>query len=71
MGAPDFDAELIDLRDQIAEAKPEDIAALVEQMTRISAVAQRYGKGRDLPLDPNVPYFAHMRLMRMSANATC
>lgn len=61
-GAPDFDAELVDLRDQIAEAKPEDIPALVEQMTRLSAVAQRYGKGRDLPLDPDVPYFAHMRL---------
>ncbi|MCA9665198.1 MAG: ATP-binding domain-containing protein [Myxococcales bacterium] len=61
-GTPDYDEALINLRDQIAEAKPEDIAALVEQMTRISAIAQRYGKGRDLPIDPESPYFAHMRL---------
>jgi DNA helicase-2/ATP-dependent DNA helicase PcrA len=61
-GAPDFDDALINLRDQIAEAKPEDIAALVEQMMRISAIAQRYGKGRDLPVNPESPYFAHLRL---------
>jgi DNA helicase-2/ATP-dependent DNA helicase PcrA len=61
-GAPDFDEALLNLRDQIAEAKPEDIAALVEQMMRISAIAQRYGKGRDLPVNPESPYFAHLRL---------
>lgn len=61
-GTPDYDEAMISLRDQIGEAKPEDIAALVEQMTRIAAIAQRYGKGRDLPIDPQSPYFAHMRL---------
>ena len=61
-GSPDFDQALLELRDQVAEAKPEDIPALVEQMTRISAVSQRYGKGRDLPVDPESPYFAHLRL---------
>jgi DNA helicase-2/ATP-dependent DNA helicase PcrA len=61
-GAPDFDEALVNLRDQIAEAKPEDIGPLVEQMMRISAIAQRYGKGRDLPVNPESPYFAHLRL---------
>lgn len=61
-GSPDFDSALIDLRDQIAEAKPEDIPALVEQMIRISAIAARYGKGRDLPINPESPYFAHLQL---------
>jgi DNA helicase-2/ATP-dependent DNA helicase PcrA len=61
-GTPDYDDALISLRDQVGEAKPEDLPALVEQMTRISAIAQRYGKGRDLPVDPGSPYFAHMRL---------
>ncbi|MCB9555115.1 MAG: ATP-binding domain-containing protein [Deltaproteobacteria bacterium] len=61
-GAPDYDAALINLRDQLADAKPEDIAPLVEQMTRLSMIAQRYGKGRDLPIDPETPYFAHIRL---------
>ena len=62
VGAPDFDAEMISLRDQIAESKPEDIPALVEQMMRINAIAQRYGKGKDLPVAPESPYFAHLRL---------
>ncbi|MFH1131401.1 MAG: hypothetical protein V1754_08705, partial [Pseudomonadota bacterium] len=61
-GAPDYDEALISLRDQIAEAKTEDIPALVEQMTRISAIAQSYGSGRDLPVDPTSPYFGHLRL---------
>ncbi|MBK6847018.1 MAG: ATP-binding domain-containing protein [Proteobacteria bacterium] len=62
-GVVDFDGALIALRDQIAEAKLEDVAPLVEQMTRLSAVAQRYGKGRDLPIDPTSPYFAHLKLV--------
>ena len=62
VGAPDFNEALLNLRDQIAEAKPEDIGPLVEQMMRISAIAQRYGRGRDLPINPESPYFAHMRL---------
>jgi len=61
-GSPDFDNALIDLRDQVAEAKPEDIPALVDQMARIAALSQRYGRGRDLPVDPESPYFAHLRL---------
>ena len=32
----DYDRELIELRDPIAEAKPEDLPPLVEQMTRLS-----------------------------------
>jgi DNA helicase-2/ATP-dependent DNA helicase PcrA len=62
VGAPDYDDALISLRDQMSEAKPEDLPALVEQMTRIAALAQNYGKGRDLPVDPTSPYFAHIRL---------
>jgi DNA helicase-2/ATP-dependent DNA helicase PcrA len=63
-GAPllDYDREMIDLRDQIAEAKPEDLAPLVEQMARLQGVAARRGRGRALPIDPMSPYFAHMRL---------
>ena len=61
-GAPDYDEALVNLRDQMADAKPEDLAPLVEQMTRISAIAQRYGRGRNLPVNPQSPYFAHLRL---------
>ena len=56
------EAELLELRDAIAEAKPEDLAPLVEQMTRISALAAgRKGKTAG-PIDQQAPYFGHLRL---------
>ena len=60
--ASDIDRELISLRDQIAEAKPEDLAPLVEQMTRMAALRSRLGGSRTLPIDQKSPYFAHMVL---------
>lgn len=56
------DQELIELRDAIAEAKPEDLAPLVEQMARVTALAAgRRGKLLS-PVDLQTPYFAHLRL---------
>jgi DNA helicase-2/ATP-dependent DNA helicase PcrA len=60
--AADFDRELIQMRDAIAEAKPEDLAPLVEQMTRLAAIRGRLGGSRVLPIDAGSPYFAHMAL---------
>ncbi|MCA1664201.1 MAG: DNA helicase UvrD, partial [Myxococcales bacterium] len=61
--ASDFERDLIALRDQLAEEKPEDLASLVEQMTRVSALAAgRRGGKAALPIDAASPYFAHMRL---------
>jgi DNA helicase II / ATP-dependent DNA helicase PcrA len=62
VGASDLDADLISLRDQIAEARPEDLPPLVEQMTRLAALRARLGGGRQLPVDITSPYFAHLRL---------
>lgn len=63
--APDLqlhDQELLELRDAIAEAKPEDLPPLVEQMARVSALAAgRRGKATGV-MDRQVPYFAHVRL---------
>jgi len=60
--ATDYDAELIALRDQIADEKPEDLPSLVEQMTRVSAIASgRRGK-QAVPVDAECPYFAHLKL---------
>jgi DNA helicase II / ATP-dependent DNA helicase PcrA len=61
-GGTDYDAELIELRDAIGEAKAEDIAPLVEQMARVAAIASRRRDGLHLPVDPASPYFAHLRL---------
>jgi DNA helicase-2/ATP-dependent DNA helicase PcrA len=56
------DQELLELRDAIAEAKPEDLAPLVEQMARVTALAAgRRGKLLS-PVDVAAPYFAHLRL---------
>ena len=62
IGAGDLDADLLSLRDQIAEARPEDLPPLIEQMTRLAALASRLGGGVSLPIDITSPYFAHMRL---------
>ncbi|MCX5745185.1 MAG: AAA family ATPase, partial [Proteobacteria bacterium] len=58
----DLDVDLISLRDQIGEARNEDLPPLIEQMTRLAALKARLGGGRQLPVDITSPYFAHLRL---------
>jgi DNA helicase-2/ATP-dependent DNA helicase PcrA len=58
----DLDAQLVELRDAIAEAKEEDIPSLVDQMHQVAALSRKRGKGRSLPIDPQNPYFGHLRL---------
>ena len=58
----DVDADLVSLRDQISEARAEDLPPLIEQMTRLAALRGRLGGSRSLPIDLQSPYFAHIRL---------
>ncbi len=59
----DYEADLVALRDQIADEKPEDLASLVEQMTRVAALAAgQRGRAGTIPIDAASPYFAHLRL---------
>src|SRR3954471_12085373 len=53
---------LIELRDALAEAKPEDQGSILEQMHRIEALARQRGKGDSPPVDRKSPYFGHLRL---------
>jgi len=62
VGASDLDQDLLSLRDQISEARAEDLPPLIEQMTRLAALRARLGGGRSLPVDITSPYFAHLRL---------
>jgi DNA helicase-2/ATP-dependent DNA helicase PcrA len=62
VGSSDLDRDLLSLRDQIGEARAEDLPPLIEQMTRLAALKARLGGGRSLPVDIASPYFAHMRL---------
>lgn len=57
-----LEAELVALRDQIGEARVEDVPALLAQMMRVAAVAQMSGPKAEGMVDPNTPYFGHMRL---------
>ena len=59
---PNDDAQLISLRDQVAESHLEDVAALVTQMQQVAAVASRRGRGEADPVNPAMPYFGHLRL---------
>lgn len=58
----DLDAQLIELRDAIAEAKEEDVPSLIDQMHQVAALSRKRGKGRSIPIDPKNPYFGHLRL---------
>ena len=53
---------LIELRDALAEAKPEDQGPLLADMHRVEALSRQRGKGEGLPVDRRSPYFAHLRL---------
>lgn len=61
-GREDFDQDLLSLRDQIADARTEDVAPLVAEMYRMQALGAQNGRGRDLPVDPKSPYFGHLKL---------
>ncbi|HBQ11808.1 MAG TPA: DNA helicase UvrD, partial [Myxococcales bacterium] len=58
----DYDAELIALRDQINEARLEDIPPLIEEMERLTEVASRRAKVTEGFVDPRSPYFGRMDL---------
>src|SRR5205085_443714 len=53
---------MIELRDALAEAKPEDQGSILEQMHRIEALSRQRGKGETPPADRKSPYFGHLRL---------
>jgi DNA helicase-2/ATP-dependent DNA helicase PcrA len=55
-------SSLIELRDALAEAKPEDQGSILEQMHRIEALSRQRGKGENAPIDRKSPYFGHLRL---------
>jgi DNA helicase II / ATP-dependent DNA helicase PcrA len=56
----DYDAELLNLRDQILEARSEDIPPLIEEMERMQEVARRRAKVTEGNVDARSPYFGRM-----------
>jgi DNA helicase II / ATP-dependent DNA helicase PcrA len=60
--APDYDAQMIDLRDQIANARMEDVPPLLEQMERLHILSTRRREATEVHVDPKSPYFGHLAL---------
>ena len=54
--------EMIALRDEIGEARLEDVPALVAQMERLQGVSLTRGDSQTILVDPATPYFGHLRL---------
>ena len=60
--APDYDAQMLDLRDQIAAARMEDVPPLLEQMERLHILSTRKRETNEVHVDPRSPYFGHLEL---------
>ncbi|NOY90254.1 MAG: ATP-binding domain-containing protein [Deltaproteobacteria bacterium] len=58
----DYESELLALRDQINDARLEDIPPLVEEMERLQQVATRRAKVVQGSVDPTSPYFGRLVL---------
>ncbi|HEY8924183.1 MAG TPA: hypothetical protein VIU64_07360, partial [Polyangia bacterium] len=54
--------ELMALRDEIGEARLEDVPALVAQMERLQGVSLTRADLQTILVDPGSPYFGHLRL---------
>ena len=54
--------EMIALRDEIGEARLEDVPQLVAQMERLQNVSMTRGDLQTMLVDPAAPYFGHLRL---------
>src|SRR5688500_5195080 len=58
--ANDYDARLLDLRDQIAAARSEDLPPLVQEMERLQALASRLRGIEQVNVDRRSPYFGRL-----------
>ncbi len=58
----DYDTQLLQLRDEIAAARMEDVPPLLEQMERLQGIAARQRQMTEGFVDPRSPYFGRMLL---------
>jgi DNA helicase-2/ATP-dependent DNA helicase PcrA len=58
----DYDARLLDLRDQIAQARMEDVPPLVQEMERLQLLAARLRETTETSIDTSSPYFGRLVL---------
>jgi DNA helicase-2/ATP-dependent DNA helicase PcrA len=59
------------LRDEIGEARLEDVPALIAQMERLQGVSLRRAQAGNLLVDRGSPYFGHLRLSEQNPDGSC
>jgi DNA helicase-2/ATP-dependent DNA helicase PcrA len=64
------DGRLLQLRDDVSSAKPEDLPSLFEQMHHLGALRAQRGRSVVGSVDRATPYFGHMRLEETRRPAT-
>jgi DNA helicase-2/ATP-dependent DNA helicase PcrA len=58
----DYDGEMLELRDVIAEARTEDLPALMAEMERLREISSRRADVPTGNIDRDNPYFGHLKL---------
>jgi DNA helicase-2/ATP-dependent DNA helicase PcrA len=69
-GRAQDEERLLQLRDEVAVAKPEDLPALFEQMHHLGALRAQRGRSLVGSVDHGTPYFGHMRLEEPEPEST-
>jgi DNA helicase-2/ATP-dependent DNA helicase PcrA len=57
-----YGEQMVSLRDQVGEARLEDVPALVAQMLQIASLMEGSRPKANVALDANSPYFGHLKL---------
>ena len=65
-----YDEELLALRDEVSEARLEDVPALLAQMERLAGISAQRNEMRAGLVDPNNPYFAHLAMREHDKTGT-
>jgi DNA helicase II / ATP-dependent DNA helicase PcrA len=65
--SPGYADEMVALRDEIGEARLEDVPQLVAQMERLQMVSLTRADLQTMLVDPASPYFGHLRLCEQVA----
>ena len=63
--SPDLSGDLLELRDSLGEARPDEIAQIVAQMDNLANLSSRlHSNNHERPVDLGSPYFGHLRVLQ-------
>ena len=63
--SPDFSEDIMELRDSLGEARPDEVAQIVNQMDNLASLSSRLqADDFERPVDFGSPYFGHLRVFQ-------